>query len=98
MDNKKQNISIRIGEKSFSMRINPAEEENYRQASKLVQDKYQSYKSKYADKLSKEDLLSMVVFDIAKKNIELNKQKGETQLFLEISDLVDTIEDYLKAQ
>ncbi len=97
MDKKKQNISIRIGEKSFSMRINASDEENYRQASKVVQEKYYNYKDRYKD-LSKEDLLSMVVFDLAKKNIELNRQKGETQMFLEISDLVNSIEDYLKAQ
>ena len=97
MIQEKLNITIKIGEKSYPMNINREEEEKYRQASKLAQEQYFKYKKAFSD-MSTDDILAMAVLDLAKKNIDLYSKKGSPEVFLELSDIVNNLGDYIKAQ
>lgn len=97
MNKEKLNITLKIGEKSYPMKINREDEEKFRQASKLAQEQYFKYKKAFAN-LPTDDILAMVILDIAKKNVDLVSQKGDPKVFLEISDLVNSLGDYIEAQ
>ncbi|MBN2893687.1 MAG: cell division protein ZapA [Bacteroidales bacterium] len=97
MDTEKLNITLKIGEKSYPMKVNREDEEKFRQASKLAEEQFIKYKKAFAN-LPKEDILAMVILDLAKKNIDLISHKGNPEFFLELSDLVNNLGDYLKAQ
>lgn len=97
MEKEKLNINIKIGEKNFPMKVESQEEERFRLAAKIAQDQYLRYKNNYTN-FSTEDILSMVVFDLAKRNLDLQQKKENTELILELSDIVGTLGDYLKAQ
>jgi len=97
MEQEKQNIRIKIGEKAYPMRINANEEEKFRQASKMAQDLYIKYKQSYST-MSVDDILAMALLDLAKKNIDLLSHKGHPEFFLELSDIVNTLDEYIKAQ
>ncbi len=97
MEKDNLNITIKIGEKSFPMKVPFSEEESYRKAGNLAQETYLKYKNKYIN-LSSEDILTMVAFDLAKRFIDLNAKKENTELFLEISELVTSLGEYLEAQ
>lgn len=97
MEQEKLNINIRIGEKSYPMKIQREEEEKFRNASRIAQEKYTIYKKTY-DNLSIEDIMAMVILDLAKNNIDLSEKKENTMFFLELSDIVDSLGEYIKAQ
>lgn len=97
MEQEKLNITLKIGEKSFPLKVKREEEEKIRQASKLAQEQYFKYKTAFSS-MSSADVLAMVILDLAKKNIDLQSQKGNPEIFLELSDIVNTLGDYIKAQ
>ena len=97
MEEEKLNITIKIGAKSYPMNVRRSEEEKYRQASKLAQEQFLKYKKAFYDKPI-DDILAMTVLDLAKKNIDLYSQKGSPEVFLELSDIVNDLGDYIKAQ
>ncbi len=97
MDSKKLDINLKIGEKKFSMKINRNEEEKIRQAGELAQKQYLKYKKAFGDS-SSEDILAMAIFDLAKQNIDCTGRKESPELFLELSDIINELGDYLKAQ
>lgn len=97
MNPEKLNINLTIGENNYPMKIDPSEEQNFREAQKIAQTKYLKYKSKYTN-LSIEDILAMTIIDLAKNNIDLQQKKESSVIFTELSDIVGTLGDYLKAQ
>lgn len=97
MEQDKLNINIRIGEKSYPMKIRREEEEKFRNASRIAQEKYTKYKETY-DNLPIEDVMAMAILDLAKNNIDLSEKKENPMFFLELSDIVDSLGEYIKAQ
>ncbi len=97
MNQEKLNINISIGEKKYPMKINPMDEERFRAAEKKAQEKYIKYKKNYP-RMSIEDILAMTILDLAKNNIDLQEKKESSAIFTELSDIVGTLGDYLKAQ
>jgi len=97
MEQEKLNIRLKIGEKNYPMKINRLEEEKFRQASRIAQEKYNRYKDTY-DNMPVEDIMAMTILDLAKTNIDLSDKKESPSFFLELSDIVDTLGEYLKAQ
>lgn len=96
MQNKKLDIKIQLGEKSYSMNINTENEEKIRAAANLVQQKYNKYKEKY--QASELEYLAMTTFDIAKTNLDLLEKKEDHVFFTELSDIVNTLSEYIEAQ
>jgi len=97
MDAKKLNINVKIGERTYPMTVSEDEEEKFRQAGTLAQDQYIKYKKAYSD-LPIEDVLAMTIFDLSKKIVDLQSSKGSPEVFLELSDIVNTLDEYIKAQ
>ena len=97
MEENKLNIKLLIGERSFPMLIEQKDEENFRLAASLAQQKYNKYKQLYKTK-SAEDLLAMTIIDLAKNYVDLKAKKDTSLFFTELSDIAETLEDYLKSQ
>lgn len=97
MEQEKLNINLRIGEKTYPMKIRREDEEKFRNASRIAQEKYTKYKETY-DNLPLEDLMAMTILDLAKNNIDLSETKENSVFFLELSDIVDSLGEYIKAQ
>ncbi len=97
MEQETLNINIKIGEKNLPMKIRKSEEERYRNAAKIAMEKYKMYQKTY-DSLPVEDIMAMVILDLAKSNIDLSEKKENSSFFLELSDIVDTLGGYIKAQ
>jgi hypothetical protein len=93
----KLNIKLQIGENTYPMRIDAEEEEYFRAAQSLAQGKYKKYKEAYSD-MPVEDILAMTILDLAKNNIDLREKKESISFFTELSDIVETLGDYIKAQ
>lgn len=97
MNQEKININLHIGEKTYPMKIRREDESKFRKASRLAQDKYKKYKETY-ESLSVEDLMAMTILDISKNNIDLEEKKEHSSFFLELSDIVDSLGEYIKSQ
>ena len=77
-------IQLNIGSRIFPITIKRKDEEIYREASKLINDKLQKYISTFPDQ-EKEDYVTMVALDIA---ISLIKEKNfDNQLQEVVSEL-----------
>ena len=77
-------IQLNIGSRIFPITIKRKDEEIYREASKLINDKLQKYISRFTDQ-EKEDYVTMVALDIA---ISLIKEKNfDDQLQEVVSEL-----------
>ena len=77
-------IQLNIGSRIFPITIKRKDEEIYRGASKLINDKLQKYISTFPDQ-EKEDYVTMVALDIA---ISLIKEKNfDDQLQEVVSEL-----------
>lgn len=77
-------IQLNIGSRIFPITIKRKDEEIYREASKLINDKLQKYISTFPDQ-EKEDYVTMVALDIA---ISLTKEKNfDDQLQEVVSEL-----------
>ena len=97
MEENKINIKLKIGEKTFPMKVRSKDEEKFRAAQRLAQSKYSKYKEVYSS-YPVEDVLAMTILDLAKNNIDLQEKKESVSFFTELSDIVETLGDYLKAQ
>ena len=77
-------IQLNLGSRIFPITIKRKDEEIYREASKLINDKLQKYISTFPDQ-EKEDYVTMVALDIA---ISLIKEKNfDDQLQEVVSEL-----------
>jgi len=88
-----QLISVIIAERPYRLTINSeAEEEIFRKAAKLVDDKMQDYARNYAFR-DKQDLLAMVNLQFAVEYLRLNNTAGEQQALREKLNEVDRLLD-----
>jgi cell division protein ZapA len=58
----KLSIKIKISDREYPMRVDPADEEMIRKAGKLINERIKSYRDKFGID-DKQDLLAMVAFD-----------------------------------
>ncbi len=89
-------ITLKIANKEFRLKVKDEDEPAYRSAQKLAQQVFEKYKEKF--NLADSDLMAMTVIDIAKKYIDLYNQKENVEIFTELSDIVESLGDYLKEQ
>ena len=90
-------ITLKIADKEFRLRVKDEDEPAYRSAQKLAQQIFEKYRDRF-NKLDTSDLMAMTVIDIAKKYIDLYNQKENVEIFTELSDIVESLGDYLKEQ
>ena len=89
-------ITLKIANKEFRLKVKDEDEPSYRSAQKLAQQVFEKYKEKF--RLEDSDLMAMTIIDIAKKYIDLYNQKENVEIFTELSDIVESLGDYLKEQ
>ena len=70
----KLSIKIKIYDREYPMKVDPADEENIRRAGKLINDRLRSYREKFGID-DKQDLLAMVAFD---STVERLKVEGKS--------------------
>ncbi len=98
MSDDKLLITLKVDGRRFPLRIDRSEEEFYRKAAKVIDDKLNRYKIKYGDnpELSTLDLLIMATIHVlgesyAKYNIIDTKPYEET-----MGSLIEELNTYLK--
>lgn len=70
----KLSIKIKIYDREYPMKVDPADEENIRKAGKIINDRLRSYREKFGID-DKQDLLAMVAFD---STVERLKEEGKS--------------------
>ncbi len=99
MNDKRFEITLRIGDKRYPLKIVKSEEELIRKAGNAVTNKLTEYKEKYkSSDLSEQDLLSMVAFRFAYANLKL-KEGRDVDVLLEALDKIEIdLDNYLKSK
>ena len=75
------NINIIIADRSYPLKVKPAEEENIRKAAKLINDKIKDFSSAY-DVKDKQDYLAMSALTFAVESINKDEQIVNDQTIL----------------
>ena len=73
----KLSVNVNIGNKNYPMRINRDDEEIIRQAAKIINDKFNQYQNKYAER-DAFDLLAMTSLQYVKQLLECEKKNDLT--------------------
>lgn len=96
MDDKLR-ITLMIGDIQYSLNINRADEQVYRNASKLINNKLNKYRA-YFDKLDPIRVMSMVALEIAVEKVGL-ENKNDTAPYIEkLEELTKELEAYFKKE
>ena len=73
------------------------DEERFRKAAKLINDKVAQYKQRYKDK-DIQDFLSMAALQFVLKELEFEEKGDETALISAVSDLNEELEEFLNKE
>ncbi len=88
-------IKLRLGNKIFPITVKRSDEEIYRAAEKLINEKYSFYAERYPNQ-GDASYFCMAALDIA-LSLKRNEHNNDTQPFVEcIQELVKEMEDCLK--
>lgn len=88
-------IKLRLGSKMFPITIKRNDEETYRAAEKLINEKYNFYAGRYPNQ-GDATYFSMAALDIA-LSLKQNESHNDTKPFVEcIQELVKEMDDCLK--
>lgn len=90
----KFDMKVDIAGFNFVMNINRSEEEIYRKAMKLANSYFEKY-DRSIEKMETAPKLALALYDLAKNYIILSNNSDES-LLLEISELSELIDEYLK--
>ncbi|MDO5571198.1 MAG: cell division protein ZapA [Bacteroidales bacterium] len=95
--NDKFTIRIKIAESSHPLTINRDQEELYRKAAKLVNQRLADYKEKYKNiDLDDNHFLSFVALEFAVKYLKVDENKGIDSLGEKIEEITRDVEEFLK--
>ncbi len=98
VEDNKQSITVRIGNKTLTLRINPQNEEYVRAGAKDVDEKIAKFKDKNP-KLDITDILSFIAVEYASNYHKEKRSQDESTVqysFEKINDSLDEILDILK--
>lgn len=88
------NITLRLGRQTMSININRKDEEAYRAAEKLINQRYNTYATLYPDQ-GNEIYLCMAALDIA-LNYKQTQMRNDTRPYTEsIQQMLSTLDDAL---
>ena len=90
----KFHIKLQIVGRYYPLVIDRKDEERFRKAAKLINDKVAQYKQRYRDK-DIQDFLSMAALQFVLRELELEEKGDETALISAISDLNEEIDEFL---
>lgn len=91
----KFHIKLQIVGRYYPLVIERKDEERFRKAAKLINDKVAQYKQKYRDK-DVQDFLAMTSLQFVLKELDLNEQIENQPLISAIQDLAEELEDFVQ--
>lgn len=93
----KFHIKLQIVGRYYPLVIERKDEEKFRKAAKLINEKVAQYKQRYKDK-DIQDFLSMAALQIVLKGIECEEKGDQTPLMNMVQDLNDELKDFLEKE
>lgn len=95
--NDKFTIRIKIADTAHPLTINRSEEELYRKAAKMVDQRFADYKEKYKKvDLTDNQFLSFVALEFAVKYLSIKENKDVDELGVKIEEITKELEEFLK--
>ena len=96
-DEKNFDLVLKIDGKHLPrLKINMSDEEAYRAAEKIINDRLTQYRMRYGDKLSDWDIMAMITVQALSKSYSL-EDKNDTKPFEDkIHSLIGELDNYLK--
>lgn len=103
--NDKIRINLLMADETYSMTIDREDEEVFRKAAKLVNDRMNVYRSKYkpsgspgAKVYDQKDFLAMVAFNFACTSLKLEERNDTTPFTNKIEELTQELEEYFRKE
>ncbi len=90
----KLSINVKVAERSYPLRVYREDEERFRQAAKMINDKVLQYKQRYSDK-DVQDFLAMAALQFVIQVIELENSQDMSPVLDAISALDSKLKDVL---
>lgn len=93
----KFHIKLQIVGRYYPLVIERKDEERFRKAARLINEKVTRYKQRYKDK-DIQDFLSMAALQFVMKEMELEDKGDETPLISVLKELNEEIDEFLKKE
>lgn len=91
----KQRITLMIGDTNFTLNVDRSEEQAYRDASKLINNKLNKYRT-YFGKADSMKVISMVALELSVEKVKL-ENKNDTAPYIEkLEGLTKELEEYFR--
>lgn|GEM_PF-6557 len=90
-----QSIQISIADRSYPLRIPAADEEKIRAAAKIINEKINLYKGRYANR-DTQDALSMALLQFVIRLIEAEQREEAVRMVEDLNNLDNLLDDYIK--
>lgn len=91
----KFHIKLQIVGRYYPLVIEREEEERFRKAAKLINEKVAQYKQRYRDK-DVQDFLAMTSLQFVLKELDLKKELDNQPLITAIRDLTEELEEFVQ--
>ncbi|MBO7463961.1 MAG: cell division protein ZapA [Bacteroidales bacterium] len=90
-------IKLAIAGHSYPMKVSRADEERFRTATSLINEKINLYKQKFdGSKKGDFDFLAMVAIDLVSKYIDKATKSDDTEMLSELRIMSNEIDDYIQ--
>ena len=90
-------IKVQIAERFYPLKIKRQDEENIRQAARLINDKVLQYKQRYTDK-DTQDFVAMAALQFVINLIDCEQQQNVVSLEEEFGSLSSELDELLKEE
>jgi cell division protein ZapA len=89
-------ITIAVAERKYKVKVHPEEEEVFRQAANLIEEKLEGYARLFAYK-DKQDLLAMVLLDYVTQYIKVEQKRAfkDDEMIVRLEQLDRTLDEQL---
>ena len=91
----KFHIKLQIVGRYYPLVIERKDEERYRKAARLINEKVAQYKQKYRDK-DVQDFLAMTSLQFVLKELDLNEKIDNQPMMSTLGKLADELEDFVQ--
>lgn len=88
-------IQLQIAGRHYPLNINRNDEEIYRKAARLVNEKISQYQQRYRDR-DGQDLLAMAAFQFAFRVLELESREDDQSLLTAMEELTEDLEEFMQ--
>ena len=93
----KFHIKLQIVGRYYPLVIERKDEEKFRKAARLINEKVAQYKQRYRDK-DMQDFMSMAALQFVLKGMEWEEKADESPMLTAVRELTDELENFLKKE